>query len=183
MCLAGVMPCGVVWCGVVWCGVVWCRWGDKGKEMKGLVPIEEYMMAVESLIRKHDIRTPRIFLTTEDANASAAFHEHAKKNHRRWEVFEFKDAVSDQSSTHSPVEDAYRSHGHMGLNSLIALLLSMEAKYFVLTTASNWSYLINCLRMGVVDSRCGGCTDVIDLKRNPIELQVEAEFKRQFGIP
>ena len=41
--------------------------------------------------------------------------------------------------------------GRLGYNSLLALLIALEADYYVLTTASNWSRLINELRLNVVE--------------------------------
>ena len=49
--------------------------------------------------------------------------------------------------------------------SLIALALSLEANYFIGTTGSNWSRLLNELRLNRVHGLCGGeCTEFIDLK-------------------
>jgi hypothetical protein len=44
------------------------------------------------------------------------------------------------------------------------LLVALEANYFVLTTASNWSRLMNELRKNVLDPSCGDCTRMIDLR-------------------
>ena len=52
-----------------------------------------------------------------------------------------------------------------GRKALVALLLAMEAQYYVLTTGSNWSRLMDELRQAVVDVRCGGCTEMVDLRR------------------
>lgn len=41
--------------------------------------------------------------------------------------------------------------GRLGYNSLLALLIALEADMYVLTTASNWSRLINELRLNVVE--------------------------------
>jgi hypothetical protein len=45
-----------------------------------------------------------------------------------------------------------------------SLLVAMEANYFVLTTASNWSRLMNELRKNFVEPRCNNCTLMVDLK-------------------
>jgi hypothetical protein len=60
---------------------------------------------------------------------------------------------------------AQSSDGVIGRTSLVALLIAMEAKYYVLTSGSNWSRLIDELRKGVVDVDCGNCTVMIDLRR------------------
>ena len=62
---------------------------------------------------------------------------------------------------------AQDSNGSYGLESIASLVLAMEAKYYVLTTGSNFSRLINELRTNVVDVKCGNCTKMIDL--NPGE--------------
>ena len=54
--------------------------------------------------------------------------------------------------------------GQQGLQALVSLLLALESEHYVLTTGSNWSQLINELRMAIVDSRCGQCTTVVDLR-------------------
>ena len=61
------------------------------------------------------------------------------------------------------MEDAVASGGSAGLFSLIALVLALEARLFVLTTASNWSQLLDRLRRVRLDPACGGCTDAVDL--------------------
>ena len=40
---------------------------------------------------------------------------------------------------------------------------SFPSQYFVLTTVSSWSRLVNELREAITDVDCGGCTDVVDL--------------------
>ncbi len=67
------------------------------------------------------------------------------------------------------MNDAEKTGGLIGLNSIVALLLSLESKFYVLTTSSNWSRVINELRLARLDPECGGCTDMIDL--------VEGEFR------
>lgn len=55
-------------------------------------------------------------------------------------------------------------NGKPGLWALGSLLGAMEANFFVLTTISNWSRLLNELRTNAMDSRCCGCTYMIDLQ-------------------
>ena len=47
---------------------------------------------------------------------------------------------------------------------MVALLLALNARYYVLSTASTWSRLINNIRLRVVDRECNGCTDMVDLR-------------------
>ena len=56
-------------------------------------------------------------------------------------------------------------NGKAGLLALGSLLVAMEANDFVLTTASNWSRLMDELRQSILDPRCGNCTSMIDLRR------------------
>jgi hypothetical protein len=55
-------------------------------------------------------------------------------------------------------------NGTAGRITLGSLLVAMEANDFVSTTASNWSRLMNELRKSILDSRCGNCTHMIDLR-------------------
>jgi hypothetical protein len=54
---------------------------------------------------------------------------------------------------------------------LVSLLLAMEAQYYVVTSGSNWSRLIDELRKNVVDASCGGCTDLVDLREAIEKMQ------------
>lgn len=63
------------------------------------------------------------------------------------------------------VRTARESTGAAGSTALVSLLLSLEARFYVLTTGSNWSRLINELRLSRVAPSCGGCTDMKDLRR------------------
>ena len=61
----------------------------------------------------------------------------------------------------------FNPRGRAGLVALGSLLVAMEAKDFVLTTASGWSRLMDELRRNVVDPQCSGgnnCTTMIDLR-------------------
>ena len=127
--------------------------------------INEYVEAVHRLIRTHHLDDVNVFLTSEDPRAILAFKNHSEVVAKGWKVFMYNDAVSPNPH---PSMDATSTKGHFGLVSLIVLLLSMESQYYVITTASNWSVLIEALRLGVVDPDCGGCTESIDLRRNPL---------------
>ncbi len=66
-----------------------------------------------------------------------------------------------------PSAFARSSDGRAGLESIASLLVSLESNRYVLTLGSNWSRLINELRMTVVDYRCGNCTKMINLRDMP----------------
>lgn len=144
------------------------RWGDKVDEMK-LLDISEYIRAVQTLARKRrdDDATVNVFLATEDPRAVSAFQSRAPDH---WNIY--LDAYFDDFLSHRR-NDTYNGSplmaqdlkGRPGLVALASLLVAMEANDFVLTTASNWSRLINELRLNVVNPRCDNCTNMIDLKR------------------
>ena len=86
-----------------------------------------------------------------------------------WKVFVYLAAVvphnaSEAAAKRSPVDDALRTRGRLGLESLIALLLALEAKYYVLARRSEWSWLVDDLRKSLVHAHCGGCTNMADLR-------------------
>jgi hypothetical protein len=130
-----------------------------------LVSIQEYVNAIKTHIRKHSIQEVNIFLTSEDPKAVTAFKNNEEVKNSKWKIHMYTAAVSPHDH---PSEDATSTKGAFGLTSLIVLLLSMESKYYVITTASNWSVLIEGLRLGIVDGDCSGCSESIDLRRNPL---------------
>ena len=62
------------------------------------------------------------------------------------------------------MDDAIASGGSAGLFSLISLLLTLEARLFVITARSHWGMLINSVRTAALDPTCGGCTDALLVK-------------------
>ena len=132
------------------------RWGDKGLEMQ-LVNIAVYESAVQILIERHHIERPVIFFTTEDRTALRAFEPIAKKH--KWELHTHEAAIVESGDARI---DPSKS-GSVGANAFIALILALEARYFVLTSGSNWSRLINELRTTRVDGFCNKCTFAIDV--------------------
>ena len=62
------------------------------------------------------------------------------------------------------VDIAEKSKGKYGLQVLASVLIALEADYYVLTTSSNISRLINEVRLSILDVICGNCTKVIDLQ-------------------
>lgn len=71
---------------------------------------------------------------------------------------------SNKTKDLSTMDMAIHSQGSLGLASLVSLLIAMEAKYYLLTSGSNWSRLIDELRLSVTDPACGGCTRMVDLR-------------------
>ena len=143
------------------------RWGDKRMEMK-LVPIGDYIKAVHDIVEARGTnQTVSVFLATEDPKAVKAFQEAAPKE---WTIYldqYFHDLLPYRQETdvynQNPMT-AKETKGRAGLVALGSLLLSMEANDYVLTTASNWSRLMNELRKNVLDPRCNNCTRMIDLR-------------------
>ena len=108
-----------------------------------------------------------IFLTTEDPAALEAFVEASRTSRPAWRVLHYAPAVSKRRSKHgmgSPAKDAMASKGDAGTHSWVALLLALNAKFYVLSTASSWSRLIDNARTSVVDRVCSACTQAIDLR-------------------
>ena len=134
------------------------RWGDKGKETP-LLPASHFVRGARALIdRAGNIPATdtHVYLASEDPDAIAAFRRAAPSHWR----------VHTSGPEHAPGASkamaGFRSGPH-GLSSLAALLVALQADHYVLVTVSNWSRLINELRLNVVDPRCGGCTTVRDL--------------------
>lgn len=150
------------------------RWGDKGSEMK-LQGVNVYINAVHTILNQRKEQHQQgvdkidgrywnssyegvnIYLATEDFNALNAFANAAPPD---WNVFvdDFFPAAGAQQIKDIPAEAS-----NAGLVTLALLLISMEANTFILTTASNWSRLMNELRKNILDPRCGNCTMVVDL--------------------
>jgi hypothetical protein len=159
------------------------RWGDKVTTYTGKqtirpemqkAEIDEYIDAVNSiLLRRHGGKkhleknfTANIFLATEDPAAVEAFRAAMPIE---WNLY------VDYSLTETLAHrvDGYNGHsvmtrklnGRPGLLALASLLVAMEANDFVLTTQSNWSRLMDELRLAIVNPRCGNCTTLIDLRK------------------
>ena len=133
------------------------RWGDKGREMS-LVSETVYKDMVDKLVEKHSIKNVTVLITTEDTKALAAFKKVADP---AWTVLTYDKALSPRHG--SKGGRIFEESGRHGLPSMISLMLSLEARYYVLTLMSNWSRLINELRIVRVDQECCGCTDMIDV--------------------
>ena len=157
--VGGVVPQDIV--------TVHLRWGDKFKEMQ-LVSIEQYIEAVQNVSGRSagDNSTLPIFLATEDPSAYDAFIQAMPSN---WVVYaditltEMKLIRPSENVNHA-LSATKRTNGRSGLIAMASLLVAMEARYFVVTTASNWSTIMEFLRTNIIDPRCGNCTRMIDLR-------------------
>jgi hypothetical protein len=142
------------------------RWGDKEQEIK-LLGIESYIQAVKDILkqRKRPLDTANIFLATEDPRALTAFQATAPVG---WKIYVdqyFHDLLPHRRDIYNgPNHMALDLQGKPGPAALGSLLVAMEANDFVLTTASNWSRLMNELRGSILDHACGNCTLLVDLK-------------------
>ena len=109
-----------------------------------------------------------IFLATEDPRALAAFGEAAPSHWKLYVDHYFHEMLPHRHRYNDEYNGSPRMaqdlHGRPGLVALGSLLVAMEANDFVLTTASNWSRLMNELRQNVLDVRCQNCTKMVDLK-------------------
>ena len=135
-----------------------------------LAPVSEYVEAVSRILVDRDgpdshNHTANIYLATEDPKAAAEFLAAVPPG---WTVYTdrtvaelgaFRPAKGNRASW-----TARNTQGRAGLVALASLLVALEADAFVLTTASNWSRLMNQLRRNVLDPRCGNCTRMIDLR-------------------
>jgi hypothetical protein len=140
------------------------RWGDKSSEMR-LVDISTYVSALKKYVDSEKIAHPSVFVVTESSEARKKLREELEKQKLHWTLFEYSPPEAEHPvHDRIPVRAAFVSEGATGKASMISLLLAMEARYFVLTTGSNWSRLINELRTNIVDRRCGNCTKMTDLQ-------------------
>ena len=147
------------------------RWGDKSLEMK-LVHENDYYTAIENIINKHNISNPHVFITTESMDGVVKLQDVVNKNNKSWKLHYYAPSVFNaNTAAHisakpvvSPMDMARVTQGTLGKASLISLLLAMEGKHYVLTSGSNWSRLIDELRLNIVDVACGGCTNMVDLR-------------------
>ena len=145
------------------------RWGDKKTEME-LVKINAYVEAIEKILKQRRFQHHvNIFVSTEAPKAAAALRNAAPPE---WSIY--GDASVGELSQVRPengnqaLSAAINSKGFAGTAALASLAIAMEANEFVLTTASNWSRLINELRKNVIEPRCGKCTVMIDLRSGEV---------------
>ena len=172
------------------------RWGDKFFEMD-LVSIEEYVQAIVDMLQiihdnnndKSDPEYDRqqqananpidnttaahIYLASEDPNAVSEFLQYTQLYYPNWNIYidrtitelhQFRPNVGNRASWTTK-----NTKGRAGLIALGSLLVGMESKYYILTTGSNWSRIMNELRTNVIHKRCcinnsKNCTHMIDLR-------------------
>ena len=137
------------------------RWGDKagGSEAVPRIPAKTYALAAAQLLKRHNVPAQKatIFVTTEDFSALDAFTRHAARHHPGWAVRTYLPAIAQDSSFNpkktpgsarlggtltSPMKAARATRGALGLHSLVSLLLTLEARFYVVTAFSNWGALI-----------------------------------------
>ena len=146
------------------------RWGDKKREMK-LVTQQEYVDAIAAIAKSNNITHPKVFVTTESKDALSKIEVYVRDHQPTWTIYNYPPSVYDDRPRHhhtiasSPMSMAQNTNGAIGKASLIALLLALEARYYVLTSGSNWSRLIDELRRNVLDYKCGNCTKMVDLRQ------------------
>lgn len=138
------------------------RWGDKGKEMK-LVAVNDYVQAVQRL--RPNQTNVHVFLATEDPLAVHSFREAAPAS---WTIYVdayFEEFQDQRNPTYNGNPKMSKHlHGSPGLVGIASLLVALEANDYVLTTASNWSRLLNELRQTIVAPRVPQGSRMIDLR-------------------
>jgi hypothetical protein len=154
------------------------RWGDKARESK-LVPIERYIDAVNEIVSlrqavpstnastesRSTVAPVHIYLASEDPDAVNSFLSHRMPY---WKVYIDRYFTELAVKYRSPV---YNGPNHMALQlrglpgrlALASLLVAAEANEYILTTSSNWSRLMNEIRLNILNPRCGDCTRMLDL--------------------
>jgi hypothetical protein len=146
------------------------RWGDKKVEMR-LVGIQSYISAVKRILDRRGAAShdrANIYLATEDPAAVKAFQAAMPVGWNLYlDQFYVELLPHRVAGYNGNPEMARKLEGKAGLVTLGSLLVAMEANDFVLTTASNWSRMMNELRQSIVDPRCGNnnCTHMIDLRK------------------
>lgn len=149
-----------------------------------LAPISEYLSAIHTILNrrhqqednttKHSVRNgihnnqtvaAHIYLATEDPHAVEEFIRAAPDHWNLYidrsvvELSEFRPPKGNRASWTTRI-----TRGRAGLVALGSLLVAMEATDYVLTTASNWSRIMNELRQVAIDPQCNNCTTMIDLR-------------------
>lgn len=144
------------------------RWGDKKREMHLVTP-QEYVAAIAKLAESNNITHPKIFVTTESRDALNKVQAYVRDHKPGWVLHYYAPSVYEGGGfggvPTSPMNMARHTNGAIGKASLIALLFALEAKFYVLTSGSNWSRLIDELRRNVIDHKCGNCTQMVDLRQ------------------
>lgn len=138
-----------------------------------LVFIDQYIKALQVLFEgssnnSENSTNRHVFLATEDPEVVQAFQEAAPSH---WEIYvdpyvleywEQRKAIEKRWNGNPRLSSSLE--GRPGLVSLASLLIAMEAAFYVLTNASNWSILMDILRRTIIDPMCGNCSRMIDLR-------------------
>lgn len=145
------------------------RWGDKAMEgSRKNQAIGRYIQAIRGLIEEEKLTSVHLLLCTEDPKALQAFQKAAPSD---WNIYvdhfytEYLPYRTNRTVVYNvPSHIAMETKGAAGLWAIGSILVAMEANYYVLTTKSNWSRLMNELRKNVIHPRCNNCTRMIDLE-------------------
>ena len=126
------------------------RHGDKAAESK-LIRIDTFVDAAQGLVVRHKLQNPTIFLLTDNIKA---VHLFASAAPTEWTVVYDPTICSkvynekwDGTGQAAQVVSQFR--GSPGVAQLVSLIIALEAKYFLLTMDSNWSRLLEELRVGL----------------------------------
>lgn len=146
------------------------RWGDKKNEMK-LVTMTEYVESIRKIASYRRLQEVHVYLGTEDPAAVRAFQQAMDPSwHLYVDQFYLDMLPHRNNKTQEVAGVAKKGLGNTGLLALGSLLVALEADHYVLTSASNWSRLINELRRSIVKNNgCPkpgeDCTTVVDLRK------------------
>jgi hypothetical protein len=151
--------------------VVHLRWGDKFFEMD-LVSIQEYINAILYMLlfimQRPDVTLANIYVACEDPNAIHAFLNYTNLYYPKWNIYIDRTVIELQSYRPNRGNRASwtsrNTNGRAGLMALASILICLESNYYILTTGSNYSRLINELRTNVINVHCDNCTYMIDLR-------------------
>lgn len=156
--------------------------------------VADYVEELTILMKKHSLTLPDIYITTEGVDHLVSFMAELLHLHLPVNVHYYDAAINSVNKTlnsrdHQPagarkvisatehfkaphVHHTLQSNGdgsHLSKHSIVALLLSMEAKYYIMPSRKHsvWSRLVDELRRDVVDVDCGGCTEFIEVGLPP----------------
>eukprot|EP00965_Chrysotila_dentata_P262791 6214675-Pleurochrysis_carterae.AAC.2 len=135
------------------------RWGDKYKQ-SALQPIKAYLQAAKRLAQRYHVTNVSVFVTTEDRAALDAFQHAANAAGLGWRIYFYLPAILQDSRSHaspitrnhlteSPSSFARIGRGAAATESLVALMLALEARLLVVSEFSQWGKLI----LQILDSR------------------------------
>merc|ERR1711879_325865 len=142
-----------------------------GNEMK-LVSMKDYVNAVRNITANRFRKSVNIYLATEDPKAATSFIQNSDSD---WNIY--VDRTIQLEKGIRPIDEheirykkmdskmATESKGLIGRYVMAAFVIAVEADDYVLTTKSNWSRLMNEVRLSVIDKMCGNCTNMIDLRQ------------------